>query len=225
MDELKPKSSKKTPQTSDSFLALERRLEKIEIALNIADELNLVKKQQEESKQYETDRRLDAIDNRLKRIEKNISDIIIDLEDKFEQQESQILVTKQIPAIKSELQDLKCSFYTDERIAALEKDMNLKIRKMFEAIEDLSRTVAYKEKEIDRLKKEIQDLRSENEKYIGEREQQSLKIKELINQMEEIWRRQEIIDQYYIGHRPSEESQDEEEVFLNKLKTGGYAFQ
>jgi chromosome segregation ATPase len=225
MDELKPKSSKKTPQTSDSFLALERRLEKIEIALNIADELNLVKKQQEESKQYETDRRLDAIDNRLKRIEKNISDIIIDLEDKFEQQESQILVTKQIPAIKSELQDLKCSFYTDERIAALEKDMNLKIQKMFEAIEDLSRTVAYKEKEIDRLKKEIQDLRSENEKYIGEREQQSLKIKELINQMEEIWRRQEIIDQYYIGHRPSEESQDEEEVFLNKLKTGGYAFQ
>jgi uncharacterized coiled-coil DUF342 family protein len=98
--------------------------------------------------------------------------------------------------------------------------------KMFEMIEELTRNVSYKEKEIDRLKREISDLRTENEKYVGERDQQSLRIKELINQMEEIWRRQEMIDSVSSGQKMiADESLDEEELFLKKLKASGYTFQ
>ena len=154
-----------------------------------------------------------------------MSNVIIELDEKLEEHEAQLSQIKQIPNIKSELEDLKCSFYTDERIAALEKEINMKMLKMFETIEDLSRNVGYKEKEIERLKREIEDLRGENEKYIGEREQQTQKIKELINQMEEIWRRQEIIDQHFTEQKGSEENLDEEEAFLKKLKAEGYPFQ
>ena len=41
--------------------------------------------------------------------------------------------------------------------------------KMFETIDELSRSSSHKEKDIERLKREIEDLRNENEKYIGER--------------------------------------------------------
>ena len=96
--------------------------------------------------------------------------------------------------------------------------------KMFETIEDLTRTVTQKEKEIERLKREVSELRSENEKFSGERDMQSGKIKELVNQMEEIWRRQEYLDSQGSRNKMEEESIDEEELFLRRLKSSGYTF-
>lgn len=226
MEDYRPKTTRNQTKSSDPYSVLERRMEKIEKSMSISDEVILIKKEQDENKQYEIDRRLDSLDNRLKRVEMTLGHFIIDLDDKIESHESQISLIKQIPVIKGELDDLKCSFYTDERIAALEKDLNIKMLKMFEMIEELTRNVSYKEKEIDRLKREISDLRSENEKYVGERDQQSLRIKELINQMEEIWRRQEMIDSVSSGQKMiADESLDEEELFLKKLRASGYTFQ
>lgn len=226
MEDYRPKTTRNQTKSNDPYSVLERRMEKIEKSISISDEVILIKKEQDENKQYEIDRRLDSLDNRLKRVEMTLGHFIIDLDDKIESHESQISLIKQIPAIKGELDDLKCSFYTDERIAALEKELNIKMLKMFEMIEELTRNVSYKEKEIDRLKREISDLRTENEKYVGERDQQSLRIKELINQMEEIWRRQEMIDSVSSGQKMiADESLDEEELFLKKLKASGYTFQ
>lgn len=223
MEEYRLKSSKKL---SENYSHLERRVEKVEKFMNIADEVHLLKKDHEESSQFEVDRRLDALDNRLRRIEQAISIYVIDLDEKLESHESQISQLKQISTIKSDLEDLKCSFYTDERLASLEKELNMKMLKMFETIEDLSRNLTQKEKEIERLKREISELRTENENFSGERDQQSGRIRELINQVEEIWRRQEIIDSQGGGsrNRVEEESVDEEELFLRRLKASGYSF-
>ena len=186
MDDLKFKSLLNSTKNNEFYSSLERRIERLEKNLSIADEISILKTDQEEAKQYEIDRRLDTLDNRLKRIEKNVTNMLIDLEDKIEQQSSQIYLVKQIPIINSEIEDLKCAFYSDERITELEKELNAKILKMFETIEDMSRNVNYKEKEIERLKREIEELKSENEKLFEERDQQTQKIKELISQMEEI---------------------------------------
>lgn len=219
MDDYKEKNR---VRNNDLYSGLERRVERVEKTLNIFDEISLIRREQEESRQYDIDRRIDGIDNRLRRIEQNISSIVIDLDEKIEQHENQISSLKQIPVIKSELDDLKCSFYADERIAALEKEINLKMFKMFETVDELSRNVTYKEKEIERLKREIEELRNDNEKHIGEREQQSQKINELLSQMEIIWTNQE---SYNRELRVSENTlEDEEEVFLKKLKSSGYTF-
>lgn len=215
------KSSKKL---SETYSHLERRVEKVEKFMNILDEVHLLKKDHEEFTQFEVDRRLDALDSRLRRIEQSISVYILDLDEKLESHELQISQLKQIPSIKSDLEDLKCSFYTDERLAGLEKELNMKMLKMFETIEDLSRNLTQKEKEIERLKREISELRTENENFLGERDQQSGRIRELINQVEEIWRRQEIIDTQGSRGRIDEESVDEEELFLRRLKASGYNF-
>ena len=225
MEEYRAKTMRNQSSAGDAYGGLERRIERVERSLNICDEISLVKKDQEETRQFDIDRRLDAIDNRLRRIEQIISNIIIDLDEKIEQHDNQISSLKQIPVIKSELEDLKCAFYADERIAALEKEINLKMFKMFETVDELSRSVGYKEKEIERLKREIEDLRNENEKYIGEREQQNQKINDLINQMEMIWTHQEAFVHQSKVQRATDETLDEEELFLKRLRTGGYAFQ
>jgi chromosome segregation ATPase len=220
MEDVRSKTSRREKQSADLMAGLERRVEKVEKMMQIGDEESLLKLENEENKQFEVDRRLDSIDNRLRRIEQAISHFVIDLEDKLEQHESQISSIKQIPMLKSELEDLKCSFYTDERIAALEKEISLKMLQMFETIEELSRNASYKEKEIERLKIEIGELRSENEKVMEEREEQAVKIKELINQMEEIWMRQEILDSQL-----GDKSMQEEELERNTRKDTRFKFQ
>jgi chromosome segregation ATPase len=221
MEEYRVKASLKH---SENFSGIERRVEKIEKFMNIFDEITLLKKDQEESKQFEVDRRLDALDNRLRRIEQAISNFVLDLNDKLESHDNQIGLLRQIPILKSDLEDLKCSFYTDERLAALEKELNMKMLKMFETIEDLTRSVTQKEKEIERLKREVAELRNENEKFCSEREVNSGRVKELVNQMEEIWRRQEMIDSQNSRQRQDDESLDEEELFLKRLRASGYTF-
>ena len=119
MDEYRAKTMRNDLNSGDVYIELEWRIERVERSLNICDEIGLVKKDQEETKQFDIERRLDAIDNRLRRIEQIISNIIIDLDEKIEQHDNQISTIRQIPVIKSELEDLKCSFYADERIAAL----------------------------------------------------------------------------------------------------------
>ena len=221
MDEFRIKTGLKH---SENFSNLERRIEKVEKFMNIFDEVSLIKKDHEENKQFEVDRRLDALDHRMRRMEQAVSHFVLDLNEKLDSHETQIALLRQIPVIKADLEDLKCSFYTDERLAGLEKELNMKMLKMFETIEDLTRTVTQKEKEIERLKREVSELRSENEKFSGERDMQSGKIKELVNQMEEIWRRQEYLDSQGSRNKMEEESIDEEELFLRRLKSSGYTF-
>ena len=122
MDEYRAKTMRNDMNSGDVYIDLERRIERIERSLNICDEIGLVKKDQEETRQFDIDRRLDAIDNRLRRIEQIISNIIIDLDEEIEQHDTQLFLEfRKIIIIncKSELEGLKCSFYADERIAAL----------------------------------------------------------------------------------------------------------
>ena len=96
--------------------------------------------------------------------------------------------------------------------------------KMFETIDELSRSASYKEKDIERLKREIEDLRMKTRNTLGMR-QKTQQINDLINQMEIIWTHQEVFVNQPKVQRTSDEKLDEEELFLRKLKTGGYAFQ
>ncbi|CAG9327409.1 unnamed protein product [Blepharisma stoltei] len=203
-------------KSADTTSALERKLEKIEHLLHLSDEMNKLRQEQEESKFKEINRRIEDFDKRLRRVEEYISHSLIDVEHKVEDHEIQLGQVQEFVGMKADLEDLKFNFYTDDRLIGLEKEISSKMMKMCETMEEIAGNLNNSEKEVENLKREIDMIRNEPGK-----ENLSLRMNNLKDQVEELWKRQNVIFQHIHGELMySEENlEEEEEVFLSKLKT------
>lgn len=145
----------------DKVAILERRLEKIEKLLHLSDEMTKLRQEQEETRINEINRRVDDFDKRLRRVEENMSHSLIDLEHKVENHEIQLAQFQDMSALKSDLEDLKYNFYTDDRLAGLEKEIGSKMIKICDSLEEIANELNKGEKDIDNLKNEMINFQGE----------------------------------------------------------------
>lgn len=187
---------------------VEHRLEKLERLLKVGDEAAKLRSEQDEIKSKEVTRRIEDFEKRLRRVEESCSHQLLDLHHRVDAQDIQLSQVQDLPSLRSDLEELKYTFITDERISSLEKSFKEQVLSVTESLEELANVLHSKDREIAELKAQLHSFGGLEE------------LADLKNQVEELFRQNQQILSHLEPSCSDDTYEGEEELFCRKL--GGF---
>jgi hypothetical protein len=166
---------------------LDFRLSQQEFREKISDDLNKLSLEEEEFIDRRTALKVQHIEKRVLEIEEKQTEKLIDLNHKFERHSILLAQTQSITVIKGDLEEISYNINNDDRINNLATEWDEKLNSMFESLERIGKSL--EKISTDALIEQTEDLHREIAEDNIKKEQESVRIEVIRDQIQQIWKR------------------------------------
>jgi len=213
----------------DRVDSLEKRLEKAEQLLHIAEDMNKLHQELDEIRNAEISRKLEDLDQRIKKMESAQAEVVFECEGKIKQtisaMERGLILTlenreEESKSIKSRLEESsKPTKEIQERIQSMEKDNNERLSALLSTLEEVTKVTKKTEYQLSEWRESLKQVEGEQVHLLllaREQEDRQLQVLSLQEDVESLRKAQEEVVEYLKG-QPLDATADVEEAFLNDI--------
>ena len=225
-----PGASSDSPSSlEDRVDSLEKRLEKAEQLLHIAEDMNKLHQELDEIRSAEISRKLEDLDQRIKKMETAHAEVIFECEGKIKQtmsaMERGLLLTlenreDESKSLKSRLDEVnKPSKELQDRIQTIEKEANDRLSALLSTLEEVAKVTKKTEYQLSETRESLKQVEGEQVHLLllaREQEDRQLQLLSLQEDVESLRKGHEEVVEYLKGQQ-LEATADVEEEFLSDI--------